>query len=78
MALDRKTSCRVSFYDHEQEQIQSWSITGSARLALLVNTISHEKNKIETYKDEFQLSLDYLIHDLKKFLETPYTTEDNA
>jgi hypothetical protein len=78
MALDRKTSCRVSFYDHEQEQIQSWSITGSARLALLVNIISHEKNKIETNKDEFQSSLDYLIHDLKKFLETPYTTEDNA
>jgi len=78
MALERKTSCRVSFYDHEQEQIQSWAITGSARLALLVNTISHEKNKIETNKDEFQSSLDYLIHDLKKFLETPYTTEDNA
>jgi hypothetical protein len=78
MALDRKTSCRVSFYDHEQEQIQSWAITGSARLALLVNTISHEKNKIETNKDEFQSSLDYLIHDLKKFLETPYITEDNA
>ena len=78
MALDRKTSFNVVFYDHEQEQIQSWAITGSARLALLVNTISHEKNKIETYKDEFQLSLDYLIHDLKKFLETPYTTEDNV
>ena len=78
MALERKTSCRVSFYDHEQEQIQSWEITGSARLALLVNTISREKNKIETNKDEFQSSLNYLIHDLKKFLETPYTTEDNA
>jgi hypothetical protein len=82
MALDRKTSCRVSFYDHEQEQIQSWSITGSSRLALLVHSISHQKDKIEANninKEEIiKSALDYLIHDLKKFLETPYTTEDNA
>jgi hypothetical protein len=82
MALDRKTSCRVSFYDHEQEQIQSWALTGSSRLALLVHSISHQKDKIEANninKEEIiKSALDYLIHDLKKFLETPYTTEDNA
>ena len=82
MALERKTSFRVSFYDHEQEKIQSWALTGSVRLALLVHTISFQKDKIEDNninKEEIiKSALDYLIHDLKKFLETPYTTEDNA
>ena len=82
MALDRKTPFNVSFYDHEQEKIQSWALTGSSRLALLVHTIAFQKDKIEannTNKEEIIKSkLDYLIHDLKKFLETPYTTEDNA
>jgi hypothetical protein len=82
MALDRKTSLRIDFYDHEQEKIQSWALTGSSRLALLVHTIAFEKDKIEANninKEEIIKSgFDYLIHDLKKFLETPYTTEDNA
>jgi hypothetical protein len=82
MALDRKTSFNVVFYDHEEEKIQPWSLTGSSRLALLVHTIAFQKDKIEANninKEEIiKSSLDYLIHDLKKFLETPYTTEDNA
>ena len=82
MALERKTSFVVSFYDDEQEKIQSWALTGSTRLALLVHTIAFQKDKIEANninKEEIIKSeLDYLIHDLKKFLETPYTTEDNA
>jgi hypothetical protein len=82
MALDRKTSVRIDYYDHEQQQIQSWALTGSARLALLVNTISFEKNKIETnefIKQEIiDSAIQYITWDLKKFLETPYTTEDNA
>jgi hypothetical protein len=82
MALERKTSFVVSFYDDEQEKIQSWALTGSSRLALLVHTISFQKDKIEannTNKEEIiKSALDYLIHDLKKFLETPYTTEENA
>jgi hypothetical protein len=82
MALERKTPFNVVFYDHEQEKIQSWALTGSSRLALLVHTISHQKDKIEgnnLNKEEIiKSALDYLIHDLKKFLETPYTTEDNA
>jgi len=83
MALDRKTPFNVSFYDHEQEKIQSWALTGSSRLALLVHTIGFQKDKIEANnnnnKEEIiKSSLDYLIHDLKKFLETPYTTEHNA
>ena len=82
MSLDRKTPFNVSFYDHEQDQINSWQFKGSARLALLVHTISFQKDKIEANninKEEIiKSALDYLIHDLKKFLETPYTTEDNA
>jgi hypothetical protein len=82
MALDRKTSFNVVFYDHEQEKIQSWSLNGSSRLALLVHTIAFQKDKIEAnniIKEEIiKSALDYLIHDLNKFLETPYTTEDNA
>lgn len=82
MALDRKTPFNVSFYDHEQEKIQSWALTGNTRLALLVHTIAFEKDKIEDNninKEEIiKSALDFLIHDLKKFLETPYTTEDNA
>jgi hypothetical protein len=82
MALERKTSVRIDFYDHEQEKIQSWELTGSSRLALLVHTITFQKDKIEANninKEEIiKSALDYLIHDLKKFLETPYTTEDNA
>jgi hypothetical protein len=78
MALDRKTSLRIDFYDHEQEQIQSWALTGSSRLALLVNTIAYEKSKIELNKEEYKKGLDYLIYDLKKFLETPYTTDENV
>jgi hypothetical protein len=82
MALDRKTSFNVVFYDHEEEKIQPWGFTGSSRLALLVHTIAFQKDKIEANninKEEIiKSALDYLIHDLKKFLETPYTTEDNA
>jgi hypothetical protein len=82
MALERKTPFNVVFYDYEQDKIQSWALTGSSRLALLVHTISFQKDKIEANninKEEIiKSALDYLIHDLKKFLETPYTTEDNA
>ena len=82
MALDRKTPFNVSFYDHEQEKIQSWALTGSSRLALLVHTIAFQKDKIETnefIKQEIiDSAIQYITWDLKKFLETPYTTEDNA
>jgi len=82
MALDRKTPFNVLFYDHEQDKIQSWALTGSSRLALLVHTIAFQKDKIEANninKEEIiKSALDYLMYDLKKFLETPYTIEDNA
>ncbi len=82
MALERKTPFNVVFYDNEQDKIQSWALTGSSRLALLVHTISFQKDKIEANninkEETIKSALDYLIHDLKKFLETPYTTEENA
>jgi hypothetical protein len=78
MALDRKTSLRVDFYDHEQEQIQSWAFKSSTRLALLVNTIVYEKDKVDLDKEQFDKSLQLIIWDITKFLKTPYTTEDNV
>jgi hypothetical protein len=82
MALDNKTPFNVVFYDHEQDQINSWQFKGSSRLALLVYSITSQKDKIEANninkEEEIKKALDYIIHDLKKFLETPYTTEDNV
>ena len=82
MALDRKTPFNVSFYDHEHDQINSWQFKGSARLALLVYTITSQKDKIETNdinkEEEIKEALGYMIYELKKFIETPYTTEDNV
>ena len=82
MALDRKTPFNVVFYDHEQDKIQSWALTGSSRLALLVHTISFQKDKIEANninkEVEIKSALDYINYEVKKFIETPYTTEDNV
>ncbi len=82
MALDRKTPFNVSFYDHEEQKIQNWAFKGSSRLALLVNTITSQKDKIEANninkEEEIKKALDYINYDLKKFLETPYTTDDNV
>jgi hypothetical protein len=82
MALDRKTPFNVLFYDHEQDQINSWQFKGSARLALIVNTITVQKDKIEDNKfnkqEEMDAAIQYITWELKKFIETPYTTEDNV
>jgi hypothetical protein len=82
MALDRKTPFNVVFYDHEYDQISSWQFKGSARLALLVNTITSQKDKIETNDinkiEDIEKALDYMIYELKKFIKTPYTTDENA
>jgi hypothetical protein len=82
MALDRKTPLNVSFYDHDEQKIQTWAFNGSTRLALLVNTITHIKNKIDTNKynneKEIEEAIDYVKYEVKKFIETQYTTEENA
>jgi hypothetical protein len=82
MALDRKTPFNVVFYDHEQDEINSWQFKGSARLALIINTITSRKNEIETNninkEDEIKKALDHITYEIKKFIETPYTTKDNA
>jgi hypothetical protein len=82
MALDKKTPFNVVFYDHEQDQINSWQFKGSARLALIVNTITSQKDKIEANninkEEEIKSALDYINYEVKKFIETPYTTEDNV
>jgi len=79
MDLEKKTGVTVAFYDHDKNMIQSWGFQSSTRLALLVNTIISEKDKIDLSDiKQMEKSLDYLIWDLKKFLYTPYTPEDNA
>ena len=79
MDLEKKTGVTVAFYDHDKNMIQSWGFQSSTRLALLVNTIISEKDKIDlSDQKQMEKSLDYLIWDLKKFLYTPYTPEENA
>ena len=82
MALDRKTPFNVSFYDHDEQKIQTWAFNGSSRLALLVYTITSQKDKIEANninkEEEIKSALDYINYEVKKFIETPYTTEENA
>jgi hypothetical protein len=80
MDLDKKTGVTVAYYDHDNNIIQSWAFQSSTRLPLLINTIINEKKKIDLYCDEIQMekSLQFIIWDIKKFLNTPYTPEENA
>jgi hypothetical protein len=78
MNLEKKTGVTVAFYDHDKNMIQSWGFQSSTRLALLVNTIISEKDRIDLDKEQFEKSLQYIIWDITKFLNTPYTPEDNA
>jgi len=78
MNIDRKTSIRVSFYSEENKEIHSWPFYGSIRIALLVSTLIREKEKLERgdLTDQQKKDLyDYVILDIKRFLDTPYTTE---
>jgi len=80
MNIDRKTSIRVSFYNEENKEIHSWPFYGSIRIALLVSTLTGEKEKLERgdLTDEQKKAVyDYVLWDVKRFLDTPYTT-DNA
>ena len=47
MNIDRKTSIRVSFYSEENKEIHSWPFQGSIRIALLMHTLTGEKEKLE-------------------------------
>ena len=77
MDLEKKTSLRIEYYDHDAKEIQSWSFKSSVRLALLMNTLVYEKDKIDLDKEQFDKSLEFIIWDIKKFLNTPYT-DDNV
>lgn len=80
MNIDRKTSIRVSFYNEENKIIQSWPFYGSIRIALLVSTLTGEKEKLERgdLTDQQKKDLyEYVLWVVKRFLDTPYTT-DNA
>jgi hypothetical protein len=78
MDLEKKTSLRVEYYDHSAKEIQSWAFKSSTRLALVINTIVYEKDKIDLDKEQFDKSLQLIIWDITKFLNTPYTPEENA
>lgn len=79
MNIDRKTSIRVSFYNEENKIIQSWPFYGSIRIALLVNTLTGEKEKLERgdLTDQQKKDLyEYVLWVVKRFLDTPYTKEN--
>ena len=78
MDLEKKTSLRIEYYDHDAKEIQSWAFKSSTRLALLVNTLVYEKDKIDLDKEQFEKSLQFIIWDITKFLNTPYKPEENA
>jgi hypothetical protein len=84
MDLEKKTSLRVEYYDHSTQEINSWAFKSSTRLALVINTIVYEKDKIDLDKDQFEKSIQFekslqlIIWDITKFLNTPYTSEENA
>ena len=78
MDFEKKTSVRINYYDHDAKEIQSWGYKSSTRLAILMNTIVYEKDKIDLDKEQFDKSLQLIIWDITKFLNTPYTPEDNA
>jgi len=79
MNLDKKTSLRVSFYDHDTQEIHSWPFNCSARIALFIHSLVNEKNKIDiTNQEEVEEALYFLTWDLKKLLTTPYTPEENV
>ena len=47
MNIDRKTPVRISFYSQENNDIHSWPFQGNIRLALLMHTLTGEKEKLE-------------------------------
>ena len=79
MNIDRKTPIRISFYSQENNDIHSWPFQGNIRLALLMHTLTGEKEKLERgdLTDEQKKDIyDYVIWDVKRFLDTPYTNEN--
>ena len=80
MNIDRKTPIRISFYSQENNDIHSWPFQGNIRLALLMHTLTGEKEKLERgdLADQQKKDLyEYVLWDVKRFLDTPYT-KDNA
>ena len=82
MDLDKKTAIRVSFYNHDTEEINSWPLEPSnIRLVLLIKTLTSEKEKLENgniSEDQKKAIVDFVLWDVKRFLETPYTPEENV
>ena len=79
MNIDRKTPIRISFYSQENNDIHSWPFQANIRLALLMHTLTGEKEKLERgdLTDEQKKDLyDYVLWDVKRFLDTPYTKEN--
>ena len=77
MNLDKKTAIRVSFYNHDTEEINSWPLEPSnIRLVLLMKTLTSEKEKLENgniSEDQKKAIVDFVLWDVKRFLETPFT-----
>lgn len=82
MDLNKKTAVRVSFYNHDTKEIYSWPLEpGNIRLVLLMKTLTSEKEKLENgniSEEKKKDIIDFVLWDVKKFLETPYTPEENV
>ncbi len=73
MDLDKKTSIRVSFYNHDTEEINSWPLEPSnIRLVLLMKTLTSEKEKLENEnisEEKKKDIIDFVLWDVRRFLE---------
>jgi hypothetical protein len=72
----------VSFYNHDTEEINSWPLEPSnIRLVLLIKTLTDEKKKLENEKlseEQKKDIIDFVIWDVNRFLETPFTPKKDV
>jgi len=80
MDLDKKTSIRVSFYNHDTEEINSWPLEPSnIRLVLLMKTLTSEKEKLENENISEEKKKDIIdfvcFMGCKKIFRNPFHTK---
>ena len=82
MDLDKRTAIRVSFYNQDTEEINSWPLEPSnIRLVLLMKTLTDEKKKLENVnisEEQKKDIIDFVLWDVKRFLETPFTPKKDV
>lgn len=69
MNIDRKTPIRISFYSQENNDIHSWPFQGNIRLALLMHTLTGEK-------EELLYALDIIIRHIPQSYFVKYEKQE--